>query len=120
MRLTVGALVFALNALSQANAGSLGYTSVTSYMDWEPDCSKPYVPSFYISSVEDYNDAVYEFNNYVSEVESYLSCVADEAESDTGAAARAIQNGAEKARSEVISELDSVRSNLQSERDMLR
>ncbi len=97
-------------------AGSLGYTNVSSYMNWEPDCTKPSQPSFYVSSRSDYNYAVDEFNNYVAEVRSYLDCLSSEAESDSRTVVRAISNGAEENRSEVISEVESAKNDLQMQR----
>ena len=68
-----------LGGLVSVNAGSLGYRSVSAYMDWDPDCSKPSQPSFFVTDVDCYNYAVSQFNGYLSEVQLYISCISNEA-----------------------------------------
>ena len=105
-----------LGGLVSVNAGSLGYRSVSAYMDWEPDCSKPSQPSFFVTDVDSYNYAVSQFNGYLSEVQLYIGCIGNEAEHDADTMARAIQNGLEEKRTEIVSELDDAKSDLTNQR----
>lgn len=106
----------AVNAI----AGSIGYKQIRRHMDWEPDCYKPSVPSFYASDVDSYNMAVHEFNSYLSEVETYLGCIRTEGEADLRLLSRAIENGIEEKRSEIIGELESAKSDLSYQRSTLQ
>ena len=106
--------------INHVAAGSIGYTSISSYMDWEPDCYKPSTPSFYVSDRDSFNWAVDEYNNYVSEVERYINCIKGEAEDDISALSQAVSNGFDDKRSEILSELDSAKSDLEMQRSYLR
>ena len=118
--ITVSTLVFWMfSAAMHANAGSLGYQSLSAYTEWEPDCSKPDEPYFSVYDVDSFNYAVQEFNYYLSEVEAYLECMAAEAESDIEIARMAILNGYEEKRSMVIDELESAKYQLESQRYLI-
>ncbi len=95
-----------------ASAGSIGYNTISSDMDWEPDCYRPGQPSFAIYDRLSYNLAVDEFSSYTIEVQSYVECLSVEAESDLNVLARAIANRADERRSEILSDVESARSDL--------
>jgi len=115
--------IFVLQAgvpfIDHAAAGSIGYKTIRSYMDWEPDCYKPSPPSYYISDVDSYNMAVDEFNSYVSEVRSYISCLQNEAEQDLKTLSNALSNGLGEKRSEVVGDLESAKSDLLLQKSLL-
>jgi hypothetical protein len=46
------------------------------------DCRKPWAPLLSAHDVASYNEAVSEFNAYISEVDAYRNCVVDEAKRD--------------------------------------
>ncbi|MEZ6852117.1 hypothetical protein [Halodesulfovibrio aestuarii] len=102
-----------------AHAGSIGYTTVSPYMDWTSDCSKPYEPSFIISDVSSYNYAVDEFNSYVSEVENYIQCIKSEAQSDSKTIIQAIENAAKSEIDEAINAVESAQSSLEMQKAFL-
>jgi hypothetical protein len=103
----------------QAAAGSIGYTNVSPYMDWEPDCYKPDPPSFFVNDADSYNWAVDEFNSYVSEVQSYVDCIQSEGESDVRTLSRAVANGVDEKRSEALSELQNTKSEFLLQKSLL-
>ena len=105
--------------VGQAFAGSIGYKQIGRYMDWEPDCYKPSPPSFYVSDVDSFNMAVDEYNYYVNEVENYLACLQSEAESDISIIKKAILNGMDEKRSEIIADVESSKSDLEMQRSFL-
>lgn len=75
---------------------------------WKPtgSCSKPFPPSLYYgSSVREYNNAVDSFNRWVSEVQSYVSCIRTEAESDLKKIPDIIRDGAKQAQQEMSNEV---------------
>lgn len=102
-----------------AYAGTFGYQSVGSYVDWAPGCSKPSEPSFYISDRDSFNVAVDEFNAYIWEAESYIECIKREAESDAQNLHNAVESGAREAISNISSEVDAVRSSLERQRGII-
>lgn len=106
-------LILLLLCAVPAHAGSIGVTTISSYMDWESDCSKPYQPSFYISDTSSYNYAVDDFNDYVSNVDSYIQCIKSEALSDSRVVIQAIENAADQTINEAINEVDRVKNDLQ-------
>ncbi len=94
-------------SVSFVSAGQLGMTSISTWTSWEPsDCYEPTVP--YFSCYDEYSckSAVDEYNDYVSEVRSYLACVQSEAEADVRNVTRAIQDGISEAASEKSSDVD--------------
>ena len=103
----------------QASASSIGFRSISSYMDWEPDCFEPSEPFFFVSDLDDFNRAVDEFNNYVRGVEAYLGCIQAEAETDLRTLSRAISNSLDEKSSAIVSKVDLKRSNLELERILL-
>ena len=100
-------------------AGSLGYTGVSPYMEWEPDCYKPDAPYMSVYDASSFNNAVDEFNYFLSEAQEYLSCILDEAEADIETTRLAIQNGFEDRQSSMLSEVDDARSQLESARYLI-
>ncbi|KZK81211.1 hypothetical protein PsAD13_04159 [Pseudovibrio sp. Ad13] len=88
-------------------AGQLGMTSISTWTSWEPsDCYEPTAP--YFSCYDEYSceSAVDEYNDYVSEVRSYLACIQNEAEADLRNVTRAIQEGVSEAASDKSSDVD--------------
>lgn len=104
--LALSVCVFCFN---EAQAGSIGYTGITSYMDWDADCSKPYEPSFY--EYDQY--AVDEFNRYVADVKNYIECIQNEAESDLNTLREAIVDSLDDQQSEAIQGVERLRNNLE-------
>ena len=117
--LRVGLALLASFVVGDAVAGSIGYTQISSYMDWEPDCYKPDPPSFFVSDADSYNWAVDEYNSYVSEVQSYVDCLQSEGESDIRTLSNAIANGVDEKRSEASSDLDGAKSDLLLQKSLL-
>jgi len=113
------AVVFLLMFPSISFGGSLGYGNLSPYSEWEPDCYKPDPPSISVYDRYSFNSAVDEFNNFVSEASDYLSCIENEAEADISTARRAISNGFDEKQSEIIDEVESVKSELQSARYLI-
>ena len=109
-------LLFLLLFTVPTYAGNLGFETEDSYLEWIPDCSKPYAPSFDVSDVDSYNCAVSEFNAYLLEVESYINCVKREANSDAQGLLKSVKKRAEEAIVEISSELNSVKSDLKMEK----
>ena len=109
-------LILLMLAPGHAIGGSIGYTQISSYMDWEPDCSKPWEPSFYAHDLHSYNMAVDSFNSYLAEVESYILCIQSEGEDDLRTIANAISNSLDELRSEISYEVDAARSNLETQK----
>jgi len=93
------------------NPGELSGFGSVSMSTWEPsDCYKPSEPSFIVFDRDGYNMAVMQFNSYLSEVKSYISCVSSEGNSDYRLLKSIIENGIQEASSNIQSELSSVRS----------
>ena len=116
MRLLFLTVFVVCTPVEQTAAGSIENKQIRRYMDWEPDCYKPSPPAYYVSDIESYNWAVSEFNSYLFEVESYISCIQREAEEDIKILSQVISNGIEENRSEILIELDSARSELEFQR----
>lgn len=103
------AAVVCIIVTQAASAGSIGYTRISSYMDWEADCSKPYEPSFF--EYDQY--AIDEFNRYVEDMKRYIHCIQSEAESDLKTLQQAIVDSLDNQQSEAILGVDRVRNNLE-------
>ncbi len=110
-------LVCAL-AAGPAQSGQVGFQEIAPYTDWEPTgCSKPDAPyTVYFSSTEEYNYAVGEFNNFLDEARTYISCVADEAGNDLQTLQGVITEGVETAQQDMTREIDDARFQLQNSR----
>lgn len=96
-----------------ASAGELTKRTYSRYFEWESsECSKPSAP--YIYNLDEYSR--WQAENYVDEVERYISCVEAEAQRDYDDArkkmAAAIEEGRDDAIADAESELDSFISNL--------
>ena len=113
-------VMFAFFVTGQTLAGTIGYKQISRYMDWEPDCYKPSPPSFYVSDVNSYNMAVYEFNSYLSEAQTYSDCLLTEGEADLKMLKMVISNGVDEKRSEIRNDIDSAKSDLEFQGSMLR
>ena len=116
-----------LSTTTQSRAGELKCVfaceirSFGSNIDWEStDCSKPYTPSLFVTDVESFNWAAYTFNRYVSDAQNYINCLVNEAEGDLRELPEIISKGVERARSEMVHEVDSHRSELELQRTLLR
>jgi hypothetical protein len=114
----IGALFLAIG-IGPSISGSLGYFSLSYYMDWEPDCYAPTSPTFYVYDVQSFNAAVDEFNAYVSDVEYYLDCLQSDAENDLELTKTAIIEGYQDHRASILRELEDASSQLESERYLL-
>ncbi len=84
-------------------------------VDWKPNgCYKPSPPLIlYVSNARDYNEAVDTFNRWISEVDSYLVCVRNEARRDIEKVPEIILEGVKKAQRDMASEVSSQRTSLQ-------
>ena len=90
-------------------------------LEWKPTgCYEPSPPYFYVSDVDSYNRAVEEFNFYLSEVNSYIDCVIRDAKADLKKLPDIVRDGITKARSKVMMDVDSARSQLEISRLYLR
>jgi hypothetical protein len=89
-------------------------------ISWKPSsmCSKPFVPSFYASTPEQYNMAVDTYNRWLSQMKAYVECVNAEASSDLKKLPNIVVEGAKKAQQEASDEISSARSRLQMMRPM--
>ena len=95
--------------------------SFGSGIEWEStDCYKPYRPSFFIIDIDSFNRAVDEFNDYVINVQRYIDCLVSEANQDLRQLPNIISEGVESAESEVLSEVEAVRSDLEISRMFLQ
>ena len=85
---------------------------------WKPSssCYRPAQPFFSIYNVPSYNDAVAEFNSYLSDAEIYLSCIVAEAKADIEKFPKIVAKGVTTARSEVLSDLENAKLSLASQR----
>ena len=100
----------------QASVGSIGLSSIYSYMDWDPDCSKPSRPYYVATDVTTYNFAVNKFNDYVGAAKRYMDCIQSEADSDLEILVQAIENGLDEKTSAILNEVDSARFDLELQR----
>ena len=90
-------------------------------IEWEStDCHKPYQPSFFVIDTNSFNRAVDEFNDYVGNVQRYIDCLVSEANQDLRQLPNIISEGVESAESEVLSEVEAVRSDLETSRMFLQ
>lgn len=117
MRSFLGAFVvivwhFAL--VADTVAGELGYQNIEPYTEWSStDCYKPSPPFSFVNDVESYNSAVYEFNAYVMEIQSYLSCITLEAEEDMNTFQNILKEALNRSRVEALAEIEAARMNLE-------
>lgn len=112
--------VFALSTVAnQAAGGEIGYSYIHNYMDYNPSCYKPSEPSFFVHDLHSYNSAVDDYNDYLDDVKIYLSCLVSEGEADIRLLRQAVANGVDEKRTEILDELDSLRSDLERERSTL-
>jgi hypothetical protein len=97
--------------------GELSRRDIRRSTEWEPSgCNKPSEPSFYVSDVDSFNQAVDEFNNYRTEVETYIQCIDSEASDDFQTLKRVLEDSLSNRVSQSRSELDSVKSSLERQR----
>jgi len=113
LKLILASIVgFAVSGVIEA--GELSKRTYSTSFDWESsDCYKPIAP--YIYELDEYNK--WEAENYVDEVERYIGCVENEAQSDyeifKKKMAAAIEDGRDEAITDVKFELDNFISGLQ-------
>ena len=100
------------------SAGQLSLFDIELYNDWSPSsCYKPDAPYFgYISDADDFNRAVSDFNSFLAEARTYISCVANEGNSDLQTFQSIVSDGVDSAQNEISDEVDSARSQLESSR----
>ena len=116
----IGFALFSFILVVQSVAGSIGFTQINYFMTWEPDCTEPSAPFIsFTNDVDSYNRAVDRFNDYVTDVDSYLSCVQSEADQDIRMLSNAVVRSAEKKQTDVISDLNRARSSLQRQKSYL-
>lgn len=110
---------FQLPAVAQAGELECFLTckidGLMSNITWKPSgCSKPSAPLFLVGrGAREYNLAVDQFNMWLSLVERYNDCIRSEALADIKRMPDLIVEGAKKAQSEMASEIQHQRSNLQ-------
>ena len=82
---------------------------------WEATgCTKPYPLSIMAYDAASYNQAVDEFNNYLSSVDRYLNCVVQEANADIqNNVPKIIKQGVKDAESEMRRKISSLKSQLE-------
>jgi hypothetical protein len=90
--------------------------------DWKPKgCYEPRKPSFFVSDVRSYNDAVDEYNEYLSRVRAYKSCVIADGKADIESRFQdVVIKGATKAIEEIDRDAVRVKSDLESSRPLAR
>jgi len=84
-------------------------------IEWKPTgCVRPPPPLLLGgSSVDEYNAAVSAYNSWLSEVETYLACVRNEAQTDMVGVPAIIAEGVKKEQGEMSNEVDQQRANIQ-------
>ena len=84
---------------------------------WEPtSCYKPRPPLLIVISPRDFNNAVREFNNWLLQVDSYNSCVQNEAIADLKKMPDIFKKGISEARDDIDREVQRTRSQLEIQR----
>ncbi len=85
-----------------ASAGEISKRTYSRYFEWEStECYKPTAP--YIYKLDQYTR--WEAENYVDEVEQYISCVEAEAQNDFFDAKRKLADAIEEGRDEAIADV---------------
>ena len=98
-----------------------GIDSFGSTLEWKStDCHKPHPPHFFVMDVDTFNQAVVQFNSYVSDVQRYIDCLVAEARGDLRELPDIIGRGVESAEREALNEVDNVRSDLEFKRRLLQ
>ena len=84
---------------------------------WEStSCHKPSPPFLIVSNARDYNDAVRQFNSWISQVDAYNDCVQNEALADLRKMPDVFKKGISESRDEMANEVRRTRSNLEMQR----
>ncbi len=114
-----GALIVAL--VPPVYSGELDRRRIARSTGWEPDgCYKPNPPSTYVNDdVQGFSRAVEEYNSYIGDVQIYLKCIVSEAEDDLRIFRIILDDSVDELKSEIISEAESGKSDLERARDML-
>lgn len=108
-------------AVSRSGSGELDSYSITSYVEWTPDgCSKPSRPFLAVYDRFSYNMAVEEFNAYLGRARSYVACARREADNDLVVFQRALSSSVDRIAQETVRDVESLRSDLDLQRIMLR
>jgi hypothetical protein len=83
-------------------------------VEWKPSssCFKPSAPFFFASNTQEYNLAVQTFNQWIDEIDLYMSCVRNEAASDLKKMPEIFAEGIKKVQREVSDEVSRTRTNL--------
>ena len=120
------AVIAALMLLSPApHAGELeclfrcDLSGVIVGVEWKPSssrCYKPSAPFLFVSNARDYNNAVQSFNQWIEEMNTYLSCVQNEAADDLKKMPDIFVQGLKKVQRETSDEITRARTNLQLQR----
>ncbi len=101
-------------------SGELDRRRITRSTSWERDgCYKPSPPSTYVYDVQGFNWAVDEYNSFIGDVQIYLDCIVGEAEDDLRKFRIILDDSVDELRSEILSEAESAKSDLELSRDML-
>jgi hypothetical protein len=97
--------------------GELSRRDIRRSTEWEPSgCSKPSEPNFYVSDVDSFNQAVGDYNNYATEVETYIQCIDSEASDDFRTLKQVLEDSLSNQVSQSRNALDSVKSSLERQR----
>jgi hypothetical protein len=114
-----GALIVAL--VPPVYSGELDRRRIVRSTSWEPDgCYKPNPPSTYVDDdVQGFNRAVEEYNSYIGDVQIYLKCIVSKAEDDLRIFRIILDDSVDELKSEIISEAESGKRDLERSRDML-
>lgn len=89
--------------------------------EWKPGyCHKPSAPSFYIYDKYSVDIAISQYRAYLSDVDSYNACIANEASKDIDKIADDIVKSAKKQLSDVADDVATVKRNLNSQINLHR
>jgi len=110
-------LVLTLVQIStSAFAGELSRRDIRRSTEWEPtNCWRPTQPTFYIYDTASFNQAVEDYNSYLSEVEQYIDCTNGEASDDFKTLKRILEQSLDEKISEIQNELRDARDSLESQ-----
>ena len=95
-------------------------SSYSNNIEWTPtSCYKPSAPYISAYDRDSYNMAVDQYNSFVGDVESYISCMVSEAKSDLKKLPKIILEQLDEQQRSVLNDLDDAKQSLSSARLMI-
>lgn len=84
---------------------------------WKPSkCKKPDGPMLYVASTAEFNRAAEALNKFAGELNAYMKCIAEEAQSDVNASVALIKAGMDKTQADAMAEFNRNKSQLEAAR----